>query len=173
MTSPFLALSTCSVFARQSPVVRHEPTMSAQRPLPVPLSSSMAWSGLVALDQVPLSCESPWGPLASSKGWEFLQWQPGFYMNMRGCLHQWTSPWDRSWFAGPFFCLFSTSRAQNTHKEPPFPLLWLEEEAWHELWAHTNLALNPGPSTCSLANYLTFLSPTFLTLKMEMRIFLL
>ena len=80
-------------------------------------------------------------------------------------------PWGRSWFAGPFFCPFSTSRAQNTHRGLSSPLYWLEGEAWHKLWVHANLRWNPGPPTCSWASYLISPSPTLLILKMETLIF--
>ena len=103
-----------------------ELTVSAQRPLPASLRSSTACVMRRPWIQVPAYRESPRDrPLP-----------PGIFQGLgvppaaTRLLHEYERqpsalkprPWGRSGFAGPFFCPFSTSRAQNTHKGLSSPL---------------------------------------------------
>ena len=106
---------------------RRELTVSAQRPLPARLRSSTACCHAAALDPGSrLSREPPGTALLPSGIFQGLGVPPAETRLLHEYERQPSAlkprPWGRSGFAGPFFCPFSTSRAQNTHKGLSSPL---------------------------------------------------
>lgn len=146
-------------------------TTSAQHPLLAHLCSNTAWSGLEALVWFPLKGRAHrycW--LLKSVGNSFSGNQSFTWLH-RAAFHSESFLGTSLGLQVPFATSFPYIRSSKHSKDCSCLHLSLEEEAWHEVWTHTNLDLNWGPSTCSSASYLNFRIPTVFILKVEMFLF--